>query len=115
VLGSWHRDTLATRHRIAREIAALGDHRAAEAEFRDVLAARLRVLGADHPDTLAARHRIAREIAEQGEHAVAEAEFRDVLADRLRVLGAEHPDTVTTAKFLESLCRARSLGPREGT
>ena len=33
-----------------------GDHAGAEAEYRDVLAARLRVLGPDHPDTLATRH-----------------------------------------------------------
>ena len=32
-------------------MAARGDHAAAEAEFRDVLAAKLRVLGPDHPST----------------------------------------------------------------
>ena len=36
----------------ARYQAAQGFHAVAEAEFRDVLAARLRVLGPDHPDTL---------------------------------------------------------------
>ncbi len=32
-------------------MAARGDHAAAEAEYRDVLAASLRVLGPDHPST----------------------------------------------------------------
>ena len=33
-------------------MAERGDHAGAEAEYRDVLAARLRVLGPDHPSTL---------------------------------------------------------------
>ena len=61
-------------------MAARGDHAGAEAEYRDVLAAELRVLGPDHPDTLATRHQIAREMAARGDHAGAEAEYRDVLA-----------------------------------
>ena len=65
-------------------MAERGDHAAAEAEYRDVLAARLRVLGPDHPDTLATRHCIALEMAERGDHAGAEAESRDVLAAQLR-------------------------------
>ena len=40
-----------TRYRVAVEIAARGDHAAAEAEFRDVLAVELRVLGPEHPLT----------------------------------------------------------------
>ena len=47
-------------------MAAQGNHAAAEAEFRDVLAARLRVLGPDHPETLTTRHSIAQEIAGRG-------------------------------------------------
>ena len=43
----------------ARYQADQGFHAAAEAEYRDVLTARLRVLGPDHPDTLATRHYIA--------------------------------------------------------
>ena len=80
----------------ARYQADQGFHAAAEAEYRDVLAARLRVLGPDHPDTLATRHGIALEMGEQGDHAAAEAEHRDVLAAKLRVLGPDHPDTLAT-------------------
>ena len=66
----------------ARFQAEQGFHAAAEAEYRDVLAAPLRVLGPDHPDTLATRHQIAGEMAARGDHAAAEAEYRDVLAAR---------------------------------
>jgi hypothetical protein len=45
VLGPDHLDTLTTRYCIARELAARSDHIAAEAEYRDVLAIKLRVLG----------------------------------------------------------------------
>ena len=89
-------DTLATRLQIAREISARGDHAAAEAQFRDVLADEARILGPDHPDTLATRLQIAREIAARGDHAAAEAQFRDVLADEARILGPDHPDTLAT-------------------
>ena len=77
-------------------MAALGDHDGALAEYRDVLAAQLRVLGPDHPSTLTTRHQVAREMAARGDHAGAEAEYRDVLAARLRVLGPDHPATLTT-------------------
>jgi hypothetical protein len=61
-------------------MADTGDHARANAEYRDVLAAQLRVLGPDHPSTLTTRHQIAREMAYAGDHAGAEAEYRDVLA-----------------------------------
>ena len=80
----------------ARYQANQGFHAAAEAEYRDVLAARLRVQGPDHPSTLATRHNIALEMAERGDHAAAEAEYRDVLAAKLRVQGPDHPSTLTT-------------------
>ena len=63
-------------------MAERGDHAGAEAEYRDILAARLHVQGADHPDTLTTRHEPARMMAKRGHHAGAEAELRDVLAAR---------------------------------
>ena len=95
-LGPDHPDTLGTRFSIARELAARGDHTAAENAFRDVLAARQGALGPDHPDTLGTRFSIAQELAARGEHTGAEAEFRDVLVARQRVLGRDHPDTLAT-------------------
>ena len=73
MLGPDHPSTLATRHQIARMMAARGDHAGAEAEYRDVLAAELRMQGPDHPDTLTTRHEIARMMAARGDHAGAEA------------------------------------------
>ena len=84
-------------------MAARGDHAGAEAEYRDVLAARLRVLGPDHPDTLTTRHQVAWEMAARGDHAGAEAEYRDVLAARLRVQGPDHPSTVSAADWVTYL------------
>jgi hypothetical protein len=100
-----HPGTLAARHQIAVEMAARGDHAAAEAEFRDVLAATARVLGPDHRSTLGTRHQIAVEMAARGDHAAAEAELRDVLAARQRVLGPDHPSTQITARWVEQLAR----------
>ena len=91
----------------ARYQAEQGFHSTAEAEFRKVLAARLRVLGPDHPDTLAIRHCIARQMAERGDHAAAEAEYRDVLTAELRVLGPDHPDTLAIRH-----CIARQMAER---
>ena len=107
VLGPDHRHTLSTRHNIAAEMAKRGDHAGAEAEYRDVLAARLRVLPG-HPDTLATRHCIAVVMAERGDHAAPEAEFRDVLAAKLRVLGPDHPSTQVTSKWIAYFERQKS-------
>ena len=52
----------------------LGSYGTRLAKYRDVLAAKLRVLGADHPSKLTTRHEIARMTAERGDHAGAEAE-----------------------------------------
>jgi len=77
-----------------------GDHAGAEAEYRDVLAARLPVLGPEHPDTLTTRHAVAYEMSTRGDQAGAEAEYRNVLADNVRVLGPDHPSTKATASWL---------------
>ena len=96
----------------ARYQANQGFHAAAEAQFRGVLAARLRVLGPDHRDTLATRHEIAMEMSKQGDHAAAEAEYRDVLAAKLPILGSDHPSTLTTRHQIALEMAAR--GDRAG-
>jgi hypothetical protein len=48
--------TLNTRHSLALIMANRGDHAGAEAVYRDIQAANLRVLGPDHPQTLTTRH-----------------------------------------------------------
>ena len=71
ILGPDSPGALRTRRSLAREIAALGDHAAAEAEYRAVLEAETRILGPDHPETLITRHWFAHEIAALGDHAAA--------------------------------------------
>ena len=78
----------------ARYQMVQGFHAEAEARFRDVLAAWLRVLGPDHPHTLAARNAVAVEMAGRGAHAEAETEFKDILEAQLRVQGPDHPHTL---------------------
>jgi Tetratricopeptide repeat len=86
VLGPDHPDTLITWHRMARVLAVRGEHAKAEAEFRDVLAAKSRALGREHPDTLVTRHDIAMIMVMRGDYAGAEAEFPAALATILRSL-----------------------------
>ena len=74
---SWRRPNGARRR--ATRLVAQGKPAEAEAEFRRVLDARLRVLGPDHPHTLTTRHEIAQTLVAQGKAAKAEAEFRRVL------------------------------------
>jgi hypothetical protein len=75
----------------------------AEAEYRQVLDIRQRVLGPEHPSTLETRHEIAGMMVEQGRAADAEAEYRQVLDIRQRVLGPEHPSTRLTVEMLKDL------------
>jgi len=93
-LGSDHPDTLATRFRLAQEMAARGDHAGAEEEFRGLLTELRRRLGPDHPDTLATWFSIAQEMAARGDHARAEKEFRYVLPHLRRKVGQDHPITL---------------------
>ncbi|MGO9778594.1 MAG: FxSxx-COOH system tetratricopeptide repeat protein [Streptosporangiaceae bacterium] len=93
-------------HRAARYHAACGLHTRAEAQFRSVLTARLRVLGDSNPDTLSTRHQIAYMLRLRGEYAEAEAEFRAVLGARTGVLGADHPDTLITRHEIATIMAA---------
>ena len=95
-LGADHPAVLALRHQIASAHMYHGDYTEAMQEYREVLAARRRVLGADHPDTLETQHCIAWMFASQGEYEQAEQVFREVLAARLQVLAQDHSDTLTT-------------------
>jgi hypothetical protein len=93
-LGPDHPDTLATRFRLAQEMAACGDHTGAEEEFRGLLTGLRRRLGPDHPDTLAAWFSIAQQMAARGDDAGAGKEFRYMLPHLRRKLGQDHPITL---------------------
>jgi len=59
ILGPDKPSTLTTRFCLAAEMAARGDHAAAEAEYLVILADCERVLGADHPLIDAVRAKVA--------------------------------------------------------
>ena len=80
----------------ARYQAAQGFHAVAEAEFRDVLAAQLRVLGPDHPDTLTTRHRIACGDGRAGGSRRSRGRVPGRTGRPAAGAGPDHPDTLAT-------------------
>src|SRR2546428_255679 len=72
-----------------------GRYADAEPMFRQVLAARRRVLGEDHPDTLSTEHRLGWLIGRQGRYGEAVDIVNQVLGGRRSVLGDDHPDTLS--------------------
>lgn len=97
------REILSMRHERGRLALERGDLQAAEAEFRQVIAARERVLGASHADTLASRHKLAKTILEQGRFTEAEPLLRSIVEAEQTVRGPEHSDTMVVT---HSLARA---------
>jgi Tetratricopeptide repeat len=108
-LGADHPAVLSLRLRVANAHMFRGEYAEAEQEYRDVLAARLRVLGPDHPETLATRHGVAWVLARRGLYEQAEQEYRDVLPARLRVLGPDHPDTLATGHAIARVLARLSI------
>ncbi len=106
-LPDYHPRVLALRGRRASAQRSLGRYTEAEAEYRQVLDAQLRVLGPDHADTLTTRHNYAQLLSAQGKPAEAEAEFRQVLDARLRVLGPDHPATLVTRHEIARMLAAQ--------
>ncbi|WBB88189.1 tetratricopeptide repeat protein [Micromonospora sp. WMMC264] len=92
--------TLQIRNNLADIMRWQGRYAEAETGYREVLAARIRLLGADHPDTLSTRHHLAVVMQEQGRYAEAETGYREVVAARIRLLGADHSDTLKTRNNL---------------
>ena len=105
--GPDHRDTLATRNKLAYCRGQAGDPAGAAAADEELLADQLRVLGPDHPDTLYTRNNLASWRGEAGDPAGAAAAFEELLADRLRVLGPDHPDTRRTRRTRSNLASWR--------
>jgi hypothetical protein len=105
------REILALRHEKARIALARGDPKVAEAELRQVIAGRERILGENHADTLASRHKLAKAILEQGRWAEAEPLLRSIVLAENWVRGPEHSDTLVVrhslARAILALGRAR--------
>jgi tetratricopeptide (TPR) repeat protein len=102
-LPSEHPCMLSLRERRASAQEFLGRYTQAEAEYRQVLNARVQVQGPDNPDTLTTQRHLANVLARQGKTAEAEAEYRQVLDARLRVLGPDHPSTLTSRNEIASV------------
>ncbi|MFE9660734.1 tetratricopeptide repeat protein [Streptomyces sp. NPDC005955] len=114
-LGPDHPAVLALRHQRAWQIAFRGDAPAAEAHYRQVCAARRRVLGEHHPDTLSSRHELAWIAACQGRWQEAERAYRRVLTAREGAIGPTAPDTLTTAHELAWAVANRGRYPEAAT
>jgi hypothetical protein len=101
--GSDYPDTLIIRHQLGGVLYEQGHSEQAEAELREVLQARVRVLGPDHPDTLSTRDSLAYWIGRTGDEAAAVELYRQLLVDRERVLGPDHPDTRNTRDHVSTV------------
>jgi tetratricopeptide (TPR) repeat protein len=99
-LPSDHLTVLRLRERRASANEFLGRYEDAEAEYRQVLDAKRRVLGPDHGSSLGTRFNFAQLLSKRGRETEAEAEYRQVLDVRLRVLGPDHADTLSTRHSL---------------
>ena len=93
-LGSEHRDTLDSRHRLIYPLTRQTKYAEAEAEARQVLKLREKVLGPEDVDTLVSRYNLAETLTDQGNNAEAEALYREVIRLNEKLLGPEHPRTL---------------------
>jgi tetratricopeptide (TPR) repeat protein len=115
VLGSDHRDTLATHDDLTWVVAEQGRWEEAESACRELVAVKQRALGTDHPDTFATRHLLARVVEERGKWNVAESACRELVAAKQRALGVDHPDTLATRHLLaRMLARQGRLNDAKG-
>ena len=89
-------DVAGAANSAARFLGARGRYQEAEQLFRQVLAARERVLGDAHPDTLATRNAVAWMLEERNRYEEAEQLYRQVLEVSERVRDETHPDTLAT-------------------
>jgi tetratricopeptide (TPR) repeat protein len=98
-----HPGVLALRHSYAYVIDDLGRFSDAEAEYRSILASRIRILGAEDPLTLSTRNHLAFALSRQRRLEEAETEYRQVLDARHRLLGPDNQDTLTTRNNLANV------------
>lgn len=100
LLGSEHRDTLATRLDLGRALGHLDRWREAALQFRVVMRCRRRALGDDHADTLDARYRFVDALRSPGQLDSREAELRSLIQDAVRVHGEANPFTLRVRYLL---------------
>ncbi|MFD3588360.1 hypothetical protein [Streptomyces sp. NPDC058683] len=107
-LGPHHRDTLATRSKVAfaHASATPGDHGSAEG-LENVLADQQRVLGRNHQDTLLTRYYLGYLRVLAGNVKNGMSELKKVLKDQRRKLGFDHVDTLFTRQTVAELRMAQ--------
>jgi tetratricopeptide (TPR) repeat protein/tRNA A-37 threonylcarbamoyl transferase component Bud32 len=112
VLGEEHPDTLASAHRLGRQLFA--DRQLVEAEqiLRETLERRSSTLGEDDPDTLRSMDRLAFVLVFQGKRDEAEDLSRRAVDGLTRVLGPEHRITLE-ARFALIYILGASKSTRE--
>ncbi|WP_328541837.1 FxSxx-COOH system tetratricopeptide repeat protein [Streptomyces sp. NBC_00371] len=95
-LGETHKDTIATRHRLAQVLHDQGELKQARAEYEAVLDYDREHLGEANQDTLTIRHDLAIVLHDQGELEQARAEYEAILTLRRELLGETHRSTLST-------------------
>jgi hypothetical protein len=81
-------------HRVGKCENTLGQYRAAEWAYRQVLARTEKVLGTGHSDTLTIRNNLATTLGSQGKNAEADRMNKNTLVLREKVSGKEHHCTL---------------------
>lgn len=94
--GEEHENTLSTRTSRATALFEVGLIDESEAELRQVLLERTRILGVDHPKTLSVRCSLANLLRYTTLADEVTLQVRALLTDCLRVLGPHHPQTLST-------------------
>lgn len=94
VLGEEHPLTGSVYNQRGFNSQFLGQHAAAEKDYRTGLAVHRKLLGEEHPDTATSYNNLAISLSEQGRYAEAEPLCRKALALTVAVLGEEHPTMI---------------------
>jgi tetratricopeptide (TPR) repeat protein len=74
----------------------LGQYKAAEGTYRQLIDSETKVLGKEHPSMLTSMSNLATALSSQGQYVEAEQMHRETLALREKVLGKEHPNTLVS-------------------
>lgn len=107
VLGPEHRETLTSRHSLARVYEAEGKYELSQPLLLQNLEARRRTLGAEHFDTMSSLSALAESYRKQGRYHEAEPLFNQLLEVRRRTLTPDNPTTLATLTSVAALKRGQ--------
>src|SRR5947208_2164656 len=89
--------TLSVTGLLSEDLMAAKRYEEAETQFRDLVAARLKVLGPEHPMTLTSKSALAQDLLYQNRYPEAEALSRETFELQQRVIGPDSKATLDTA------------------